>query len=721
MRKFICFILSFVVFCGCIPAIFANDRIFVDVSDSSWYSSSVEYCYKHNLMNGVGGAFFAPEQATNRAMLVTVLYRIDGEPAVGAGVSFADVPAGAYYAAPVVWARAHGVVYGTTDTTFAPGDDITREQMVTIIYRYASYRGVDVTEQANLSGFSDYLQVSKYAVEAMQWAVAVGLITGTSATTLEPHAPTTRAQCAAVIWRFDEWMRTAQKGTVYDVTDYGVVGDGATDDTEAINNVIAAAPEGSTVYFPDGTYLVSASGGIAPGKWVDMNHNPGIWVDSKTDIKLLLSDDATIRLAPTDEKGSHVLLIYNSTGITVRGGHIEGDRDAYTGATDTEWCHGISVKASSDIVISNVEISSCRGDGIGIGTGSKCYCQNVTVDACRIHDCFRNGITVTSCEGLDIKNSNIYNISGKAPQAGIDIEPEYTGAVCADITIEKCNIKGDTLSIAMSGGLTEGSLSSDNIQVLNCVLPKGIHAFKTVTNLLISDCTVGMLALSDSADATVRSTVCNNVLFDGGKGNFVGCSVAPLSTATSALHLSLGGGTAYFKDCVFDAPVTQDADFYTLRCYSGDSWLSFDNCTFHLECLNVGNPFAAKVGFAEFRGCTFTNSYSKWDGLFLNIDGTQLELYDCVFDASAITEYGGNGNTFLISLYAKDLTVQGCTVLTANDNTFAPCQFAFYSRHSRCTGDIQYIDNTLRAWNKIGLMPTNASNLVVAGNIFGAP
>ncbi len=176
---------------------------FVDASRQAWYHDGVHYCVKHSLMRGLSTTIFAPEDATNRAMVVTILYRLENEPDAG-NSAFVDVPAGAWYANAVAWAAANGIVDGYTDTVFGPEDPVTREQIAAILYRYAKYKRYDVSRQADLSCYTDDDRVSGYAVAGIRWAVAEGLIEGTSATTLTPTGNSTRAQVATILMRFCE-------------------------------------------------------------------------------------------------------------------------------------------------------------------------------------------------------------------------------------------------------------------------------------------------------------------------------------------------------------------------------------------------------------------------------------------------------------------------------------------------------------------------------------
>lgn len=177
---------------------------FTDVDQDKWYHEGVDYAIKNGLMEGVGGNLFAPDATTTRAQLVTILYRLEGKPAVTKDIPFADVPAGQWYSNAINWAAANGIVDGYGNGKFGSDDTITREQMAAILYRYASYKGYSVSDLANLTGYTDAASVSEWASTAMRWAVAEGLIEGTSATTLSPSGDSTRAQVATILMRFCE-------------------------------------------------------------------------------------------------------------------------------------------------------------------------------------------------------------------------------------------------------------------------------------------------------------------------------------------------------------------------------------------------------------------------------------------------------------------------------------------------------------------------------------
>ena len=181
---------------------------FTDVSESDWFFNDVKFVYQNGLMNGTSATTFSPEGTTSRGMIVTILWRMAGSPDMEDkiwGYPFADVDATAYYGTAVYWARLNGIAGGYDDATFGPNAPINREQMAVMMYRYAQYMGYDTTQGGMaIREYADYGQVSSYALEAMDWANATGIVTGTSESTLSPQGQATRAQAAAMFTRFCE-------------------------------------------------------------------------------------------------------------------------------------------------------------------------------------------------------------------------------------------------------------------------------------------------------------------------------------------------------------------------------------------------------------------------------------------------------------------------------------------------------------------------------------
>lgn len=175
---------------------------FWDVPQSHWAHDEVTYVYENDLMNGTSSTHFSPDARTTRAQVVTVLYRLAGQPAADWANPFWDVPASAWFHDAVTWAWENDITGGVSSTHFGAGNAVTREQLATFLYRYAQDQGYDTSARADLSGYSDAGLVSSYATEALSWANATGLITGTTATTLSPKGSATRAQVATILSRF---------------------------------------------------------------------------------------------------------------------------------------------------------------------------------------------------------------------------------------------------------------------------------------------------------------------------------------------------------------------------------------------------------------------------------------------------------------------------------------------------------------------------------------
>ena len=173
--------------------------VFVDVSESAYYYDAVSYLAVHGYVNGTDATHFSPYEPLTRGQLVTILYRMAGEPAVTGTAQFPDVTPGAYYYDAVIWAGENGITLGYGDGTFQPNRGVSRQELVTFLYRYA---GADAVEEDGLSRFPDTGAVSGFAAEAMNWAVSTGLVRGTAEGFLEPGSVSTRCQAAAILYRF---------------------------------------------------------------------------------------------------------------------------------------------------------------------------------------------------------------------------------------------------------------------------------------------------------------------------------------------------------------------------------------------------------------------------------------------------------------------------------------------------------------------------------------
>lgn len=181
---------------------------FADVPEKHWAQEAIHYIYSKDLMRGVDDNQFAPEAEVNRAMLVTMLYRLEGTPTATTSNSFADVADNSWYTESILWASANHLVSGYGKNQFGPEDGITREQLAVVLLRYSQYKNYDTSKTADLSRFADGEQISSWAAPALAWANAEGLITGRGKTTMAPQGTVTRAEAAAILMRY---MQTVAK------------------------------------------------------------------------------------------------------------------------------------------------------------------------------------------------------------------------------------------------------------------------------------------------------------------------------------------------------------------------------------------------------------------------------------------------------------------------------------------------------------------------------
>lgn len=180
------------------PAVFSMK----DVSSYQWFYDEVKFVYDCGLIMGTDLTTFSPDAPTTRGMLVTILYRMDGEPDVYGSNPFGDVKYTDYFYAPVIWGSTSKIVNGVGGGKFAPNSYITREQMATMLYRFAESYGLYVGDRGNITGYADYNRIGGYAKEAMSWACGIGLMQGQDARHLAPLATATRAEMATMITRF---------------------------------------------------------------------------------------------------------------------------------------------------------------------------------------------------------------------------------------------------------------------------------------------------------------------------------------------------------------------------------------------------------------------------------------------------------------------------------------------------------------------------------------
>ena len=189
----------------------SHDLPFTDLAANAWYTDAVAYVYRHDLMAGYGENLFGPDDDLSRVQLCQIIYNMEGQPVTSGSSVFTDVADSAWYADAVTWATSQGIVGGYGNGKFGPEDNITREQLAAILYRYAQAKGYDtsVGEDTNILSYTDALEISEYAIPAMQWACGAGIMEG-NAGYLTPQGNATRAQVATMLMRFCENYATTK-------------------------------------------------------------------------------------------------------------------------------------------------------------------------------------------------------------------------------------------------------------------------------------------------------------------------------------------------------------------------------------------------------------------------------------------------------------------------------------------------------------------------------
>jgi hypothetical protein len=186
-----------------------------DFPEVQWYRDGVGYALKNNLIANCENGYFEPDGKTSRGVVINALWQLGGRKTVTAEENFADVSADSKYFKAVYWANESGIAGGYTDGFFGVEDSLTREQMMTLLWRYAKHQGYDVSvgEETNILSYDDAFEISEYAIPAMQWACGSGVLTGQNTAggmALNPSGTTTRAQLSVVLLRFDQWVKQTQ-------------------------------------------------------------------------------------------------------------------------------------------------------------------------------------------------------------------------------------------------------------------------------------------------------------------------------------------------------------------------------------------------------------------------------------------------------------------------------------------------------------------------------
>ena len=481
---------------------------------------------------------------------------------------------------------------------------------------------------------------------------------------------------------------------------FGAVADGSTDDTKAIQDAFDSLTEGGTIYFPKGKYIVQHSATVNGGDYV------AVLVEGKQGITVVFENGTTIKHNLTDKGRYTMFRFIDCDGVEIRGGVIEGERNEHPDVVTGYGSKGLHIRNCDNVYIHDMEIWNIFGDSIGL-SGTTKQCGNILVENCTIHDCYRNGIGVGGVKNGIIRNCRIYNISGNAPEAGIDIEAEY-GYNNEDILIESCHIHDCTQNtIAFSSnsynlkvrdclldGGTQGQTTSDNIELLNTTVTGTVNARN---NTVLRNCIVKGIGLYDSADYPNVNVKAYNTIFNGND----------VSTTFNINNIN-GKATLYFKDCELNR--LENSSYALFYAYNASNTeITIEGGSINLWNSTLDMPFASgDYALLKIIGCRIVAKSSTMAKSLLSANASEISLIDCNIDMSEVATYS-----------SSDIATFDATVNTLNchGNTFvtkAVVQWVF--NLSGFKGNAYLTHNTAPTINSFYLPNTSGGTVFARAN-----
>lgn len=436
---------------------------------------------------------------------------------------------------------------------------------------------------------------------------------------------------------------------------YGAACDGETDDTEAIQAAFDALTDGGTIFFPNGTYIIQHSD-IKEGQ----DHNT-IKVNGKSGITVIFEGGAKVKhnLASVNR---YTLFVFDGCdNLEIRGGIIEADRNEHPDVTTGYGSKALYVKNSENVYIHDMEVWNVFGDAIAVGGTTK-QSKDAVIENCKIHDCYRNGITVGGVKNCIVRSCRIYNISGGAPEAGIDIEAEY-GYPNEQIVVEGCHISDcnqNTIAFSANStdikvkncyldGTTQGVTTSDNIELLNTTVTDVVNIRNT---MVMRNCVVGSIAVYDKAEHPNVTVMAYDTVIKG-----------IVHRPTVNINSVNGKASLYFKNCELNR--LENSAYCLLYAYnSANTDIVLDGCVVNLWNSTAANQTFAQGKFAllKMSACTVVAKSSKMT-YALSVNASRVSIVNCMIDETVVDNRAQNC-VVVIESGVETLDCHGNTFIT---------------------------------------------------------